>query len=531
MRLQLLSGFALIIAVVVGITWLLAIRTTNAEFAVLISGANQQQARLLAPSLLAEYAATGNWSKVQENLTAQIERQNALAIEAAPYYVANRGNRGGVISLNFGDQEDRLRWNLDLEIPPEVIAMLQNNSHFLQPATPPSEGFFVVRPNAAPFFVEPPSIGWTVGNIILGNQRAIVVDQNDLVVVDTEKGLLGKRVSGNFTRDGVPLYQDSTLIGTLLIMPRGGVYTVEQTSFLQAVRKGFLYSGLLSAAIALLLALGLAHQITRPIRSLITATARLQAGEWGYQVDFKADNEIGQLAEAFNQMSSHLEEQRSLRTRLVDDLAHELNTPLSLMRLEVQAMADGFQTPAEAAQHLTQELGEVTDLVADLIFLASRDTTRKPEMDWVDLNALAASVMRRFDGTPSQDKRLIFTPAEPLPLIYGDSYLVQRAITNLLSNAIRHTPPGGQIHVRTAQHNGQIELSVQDTGEGIPAEHLPHIFERFYRVDDSRTRQSGGRGLGLAIVKQIMDQHEGEVQAHSELGVGSTFTLRWHTKT
>ncbi|HLA42080.1 MAG TPA: ATP-binding protein, partial [Aggregatilineales bacterium] len=116
------------------------------------------------------------------------------------------------------------------------------------------------------------------------------------------------------------------------------------------------------------------------------------------------------------------------------------------------------------------------------------------------------------------------------PPIYGDAYLVQRAISNLIANAIRYTPPGGVIDVSTCANQDWVEVHVTDSGEGIAPEHLPHIFERFYRADDSRTRQSGGRGLGLAIVRQIMDQHGGDVRVQSNPGSGSTFTLYWKTQ-
>jgi signal transduction histidine kinase len=365
------------------------------------------------------------------------------------------------------------------------------------------------------------------GMMIIANQRTLVIDDDNMVVVDTGGDLLGKRASDSLPGGGVELYTIDGQVGSLLITSSDGVYTGEQSSFLHQVRRGFLLSGLASAAIALIIATGLAHQITRPIRSLTNATTHIQAGDWGYQVDFRARNEFGRLADAFNQMSSHLAEQRRLRARLVDDLAHELNTPLSLMRLELEGMADGLQTPAQAAKHLNQELSEVSDLVSDLIFLATADTAPEVQMDWLDINALTANAVRRFEGKASQSQRLSFEPSPELPQVYGDPYLVQRAVSNLISNAIRYTPKGGDIRVMTRHTDSHVEVMVSDSGEGIASEHLPHIFERFYRADESRARHSGGRGLGLAIVKQIMDQHSGDVRVESVPGKGSTFTLMW----
>lgn len=531
MRLQLLLSFMLIIAIVLLTGWAMAIRTTDARFAVLVSETNQQQARSLAPGFLNAYENSGSWAQVQTALVTEKNRQVQWRQAVEENLIQMDMSGEGVTLLNLAGlmpelMGENFEFNLSMIMSEEVLEtwLEQRNNpsglYYIPDATPHRRGQTLV--------VQPPGVSWLASNMILSQQRAIVTDTDHRVVLDTGEDLLGRRVDTSFASTGVPLYSPTGMIGTLVITSENGVYTFEQSAFLQEVKSGFLLSGLVSAGIALILALLLAYQITRPVRSLTAAAARIQAGEWGYQVKSVAQGEIEQLTRAFNEMSNHLAEQRRLRARLVDDLAHELNTPLSLIRLEVQGMADGFQTPAEAAQHLDQELSEVEELVSDLVFLASRDTAPTPQMDWLDLNLIVSTAVRRFEGSASQSRTLIFRPAENLPPLYGDAYLIQRAVSNLISNAIRHTPADGTITLKTQKNGDHLEVIVQDTGEGIPPEHLPHIFERFYRVDHSRARQSGGRGLGLAIVQQIMEQHQGRVLVESEVGKGSTFRLVWH---
>jgi two-component system sensor histidine kinase BaeS len=576
MRLQLILVFALIILIAVGTSWFLAVRTTGNEFAVLVSESNQRQAAWLAPFLASEYQKLGSWQAIQDEFDAQVdlERTWATTVNGAPIprtgHPISWARPSGFSILR---EDGTVLWNFTTSLSGSQAAApspASQPSLISQGAMPafsaggiqllPAEsaqlpagdfvfGNFVadLGSDARPWMerlyvyqldtsaesvalVVEPSVTSLVAILARrDNQRAIIVDNAGKIAVDSEKALVGEAIDHRSIKNGVPLYANQKQIGTLVVTSPDGIYTLEQSFFLEQVRAGLLYGGLISAGLALILAFMMADRITRPIRSLMTATAQIQAGEWGYQVSDTASSrtEIGQLREAFNQMSRHLADQRRLRGRLVDDLAHELNTPLSLMRLEIQAMLDGMQSSAEAGEHLNQELDEVAGLVSDLIFLASRDTARLPHMDWVDLNDLVATTLRRFEGSATLDLTLNFEPAAKLPPLYADADLVQRAVSNLISNALRYTLPGGTITLKTRQNGLNLEVLVQDTGVGIAEEHLPYIFERFYRVDDSRNRLSGGRGLGLAIVKQIMEQHRGSVRVESLLGRGSTFTLVW----
>ncbi len=592
MRLQLLLVFSIIIAIAVGTSWFLAVRTTDSQFALLVSENNERQAEYVAPLLTEEYRKLGSWERIQDELVNFVEQQRLW--EQQPRNVVEDGvystsDEEDVATIGIQiEQPNGYQWSYsgnileiipppvnlqafppiqfndgDTDLPPEPSASIievpidwgnldnifgprisdyysGNYSPDIPDFPPISERAYAVEPQlSAEIFqnaqntaiiIEQSGTSLVANELISNDQRAIVVNSDGTVVVDSEKALLGQRVDNMFRENGVLLKRGETAIGTFIITSVDGVYTVEQNFFLQKVREGLLIGGGVSMGIALLLAIGVAYRITRPIRSLTAATEHIQAGQWGYQVNVRSRNEIGKLGNAFNQMSRHLEEQRRLRSRLVDDLSHELNTPLSLMRLELQGMVDGLQTPTEAAEHLTQELHEVSELVSDLIFLANQDTARSPKMEWVEINDLVANAVRRFEGSASGNLALRFMPCETEPLIYADADLVQRAISNLISNAIRYTGKNGEISLTVRETGQSVEVVVKDTGEGIPSNDLPHIFERFYRVDSSRTRESGGRGLGLAIVKQIMDQHQGKIHVESEVDIGSTFTLVWSSK-
>ncbi len=549
MRLQLLIGFALVIVFVIGISWGAAMRTTGNQFAVLVSQANQQQARLLAPSLLAEYESTQSWQAVQARFEEELATQARLQADSVPLrlQVSEQSAEGGVVSLSVNNLrlQNRDSFNLQFFFP-NLMSFAESYLHgtLIEQDNPPGEGdsFFFFRiprgedtihPRSdSPWaergiFMQAPTLDWVIGQMLLTDQRALVIDTQQQVVLDTETELIGSSLDEALVDYAVPLYSNEQQIGSLIVTSRDGVFTLSQNAFLERVNRGFLLGGVLSGILALGLAVGIAHHITRPLRELKTATARIQAGEWGYEVSQRGNAEIRQLSIAFNAMSRHLAKQNILRARLADDLAHEMNTPLSLMRLEIQGMADGLQSPEEAAQHLNDELATITALVADLAFLANDATLPTPQLESIDLNELVTATTHRFDGSASQDITLRVQTAPDKPIIQADPYLTSRALSNLLSNALRHTPAGGSITVSVWQDKQQSAVQVADTGVGIPPEHLPHIFERFYRVDTSRAKALGGRGLGLAIVKQIMEQHGGRVSIESAPGAGSTFTLIW----
>jgi len=226
-----------------------------------------------------------------------------------------------------------------------------------------------------------------------------------------------------------------------------------------------------------------------------------------------------------DRISVMLDRQRTL----VADTSHELRNPLMVVRGNLELLAAGLppEEQRDAARDAIEEVDRMTRLVQDLLFLADADADLAIEHDDVPLEALVANVVEdaqrittRADGV----RTLELTANDPL-IIRGDAERLRQLVWNLVENALRYTPAGGTVSVSLRRHGQVAELTVADTGIGIAAEHLPHIFERFYRADTGRSRAVGGTGLGLSIVRQITEAHGGQVRVRSTPGEGSTFTV------
>ncbi|MET8758749.1 HAMP domain-containing sensor histidine kinase [Lentzea sp. NPDC004782] len=281
----------------------------------------------------------------------------------------------------------------------------------------------------------------------------------------------------------------------------------------------------LAAALVLVLAIAvsflLAGRVLRPLTVLTDAARRMRAGDLSARAEVAARWEIAEVAAAFNDMSEHLARAETLRRNMVNDLSHELRTPLSTMRGWVVAAQEGVaELDADLLALLEQETLVLQQLVADLQELAAADAgelaLRPQPVDAADLLAgVAAAHQVVLDVPAGQELRVV---ADPVRL--------RQAVRNLVVNAVQHTPADGQVVVSGRVQGGEVVLAVSDTGHGIAAEDLPHVFDRFWRADRSRTRATGGRGLGLAIAKHYVQAHRGTITATSEVGKGTTFTIR-----
>jgi signal transduction histidine kinase len=278
----------------------------------------------------------------------------------------------------------------------------------------------------------------------------------------------------------------------------------------------------------LLLTVLLSRRILAPIRAL-TATARqLGKGDLSQRVQARDKGEIGELARTFNSMADDLERAEKLRRNLVADTAHELRTPLSNIKGYLEAIRDGIITPDTVTiDSLHEEASLLSKLVDDLQELALANTrelklVRQPEDITVVINQAITSIHGQ-----AMSKEITLHKELPgdIPPCDIDSQRIGEVLRNLLSNAVTHTPRSGSITVTASVAGNRVAVSVADTGEGIPAEELPFIFERFYRVDKSRSRKTGGSGLGLTIAKRYVEAHGGQINAHSEVGKGSRFTF------
>ena len=274
----------------------------------------------------------------------------------------------------------------------------------------------------------------------------------------------------------------------------------------------------------------LARRVLEPLAVLSRTAEKISASSLRTRLNLDAPyEEFRQLAEAFNAMLDRLQKASESQRSFVDSAAHELQTPLTVLRGNLEVSLQKMRTAEEYREALITNLEQVERLMAltkSLLTLARFAGDRPP----VRLAPLALEPMLRDlieDLVPLADDRMIrlTLECEPVLPVQGDAQKLKQLIINLLDNAMRYTDPGGAVAVRLSGTPDEVCIAVQDTGQGIEAAHLPHLFERFYRVDHSRTRDVGGTGLGLSIVKEIADSHKGSIQVESEVGKGSTFTL------
>ncbi|MEV6908383.1 ATP-binding protein [Amycolatopsis sp. NPDC051071] len=273
----------------------------------------------------------------------------------------------------------------------------------------------------------------------------------------------------------------------------------------------------LTAVVSILLA----GRVIRPLRTLTVAAQRMRAGDSAARATVKARWEVAELAEAFNQMSEHLARTERQRKELVSDVSHELRTPLGNIRGWLVAAQDGVADLDPAlVSSLLEETLLLQHLVDDLQELALADAGELrlfPEP--VDIGDLLDQV------AAAHGAELVVEKTGDLDL-YADPVRLRQAVGNLVVNAVRHTPAGGRITLRGREHGDHVLIEVSDTGSGIDPGHLPQVFDRFWRAERSRNRQTGGSGLGLAIVRHLVEAHGGTVSVASALGVGTTFTLK-----
>ncbi|AAW39669.1 sensor histidine kinase [Dehalococcoides mccartyi] len=309
-----------------------------------------------------------------------------------------------------------------------------------------------------------------------------------------------------------------------------GIISESQQQLLDEMNRSIWLSGGLAGLAALGLGLLLASQIIRPLKALSRSARRIAGGELSQRVKVDSRDELGELAESFNHMAQSLETNEQSRQRLLADIAHELRTPLTVIEGTVDGILDGvFEADAQHLTTIKEESATLTRLIKDLRDISLAESGKlKLEMTQLDI----ADIIRRQAKQASilaKDKSIALLSDIPanLSTVTGDATRLNQITANLLSNALRHTPAGGQISLSLKnmlyRDKPGIMVSVTDNGEGIPPADLPHIFDRFYRVNTSRARSEGGSGLGLAIVKEMAEAHGGYVWAESLLGKGSTF--------
>lgn len=363
----------------------------------------------------------------------------------------------------------------------------------------------------------------------LSATHIILVATNGTVIGDSKEELLG---IGNYTNSSVTpiqLTEGQESLGVVYIIPDLAAEPYATFRELSASTSRFLLvGGSVAIAMALLLTFVLSRRMTSPIGALARAARRLGRGDLSQRVRLEGEGEVAALGEAFNSMAADLEYAEKLRRNMVADVAHELRTPLSNIQGYLEAIRDGVIEPdAVAIRSLNEEASLLSRLVNELQELSLAEAGElKLVYQTEDIRNLVKQALPPWQRQiAAKEIALSLELPDNLPLVTIDWQRVNEVLHNLLENAVAHTPKGGAINVAVNAKGKWVEVSVSDTGEGIPAEDLPHIFERFYRVDKSRARATGGSGLGLTIARRLVEAHGGTITVESTLGRGSRFSF------
>ncbi len=324
-----------------------------------------------------------------------------------------------------------------------------------------------------------------------------------------------------------PVMRNGAWVATVVMFEPTGSLRRDLRAFRTA---GWVTFGLM-ATLSLALTAVLAKRLTKPLLQMTSVTEAIAEGDYSRRVNVPGNDEIARLAASINRMADNLQKYRARQSAFLADVSHELRTPLTYLQGYSEALKKGYGDEAQRAamaETIHRETNRLTRLLQDLFTLVRmEEPSFRFEGELVNLGQTVEAVVARM-APAFQEKGIplaIETEGEPL-WVNGDAGRLEQVWMNLLDNARRHTPPGGQVTICLRREGGEAVVTVRDTGEGIPPEDLPRIWERLYRVEKSRSRAHGGAGLGLSIVKRIVELHGGRVAAESERGQGAAFIVR-----
>ncbi len=441
------------------------------EFLDYLAEREQEHMQQLLPLLAAHYQEFGNW--------------NSLAADRREWHEILRSGR------------------LDRPAPPGFRGPPGRPDHKPRPRHAKQDG----RPPRRP----PPG-----NDPMQFRARIYLLDQQRHVVVG------GRRLDLSESSTELPVTVNNRTVGWLGAMPLTEITTPEEQALLRSRLRTLMIAGSVSLVLIVALSLWLARHLSAPIGRLAEATSRITRGRLQTRVTPHGADELAELAEDFNEMAATLERHDQERQRWVSDIAHELRTPLAVLRGEIEALQDKIRNPDEnALASLHAEVQQLSALVADLSTLAKSDSgSLVYAMQPVHLNKLLQEIVDGFHNRFNErDVVLNIYDCADECWIAGDEIRLRQLTHNLLENSLRYTDTGGRTEIQLQQREDRVVLTVNDSAPGVPDESLPKLFDRLYRADNSRSRNTGGSGLGLAIAKSIVDAHDGVIRAaHSPLG-------------
>ncbi len=355
-----------------------------------------------------------------------------------------------------------------------------------------------------------------------------LADSDGMIIADTISGEPSGQLSEAEKQYAIPLKYNLQIVGYLLSQNASHYSTAEENFLVSRLNRAALIAGSAALALSLLLGLFLAYRLLRPVQALTRASNLLASGDLAQRVPVQGSDEMAVLAKTFNQMADSLQTAQKSRRAMTADIAHELRTPLAVQRANLEALQDGiYPLTSESLAPLLEQNYLLTRLVDDLSTLALADSGQlRLELVPTNLRSLLLGLIGRFQPqADGRQVRLLLSDGPDCPTTTLDPMRIEQAVSNLISNALRYTPAGGQIAMSLACTPAAVQVYVHDSGTGIPLEALPQVFERFYRADRSRSRSEGGSGLGLAIARQIVQAHGGSLTAANHPQGGAIFTI------
>ena len=344
--------------------------------------------------------------------------------------------------------------------------------------------------------------------------RLFLLDENRVRIAGAEV-----RAEQDLSLESVLL--DGKVIGWIGFTPMGNVLPPDAERFLNMQIRISMISFSLALVVAVALAYLLARNVSRPVRQLVTGVKELSRGEYMVRASVETRDEIGRLASHVNQLAETLEKNRTVRQRWMADIAHELRTPVAILKGEIEAFADGVrQADDRMSTSLREEVDHLSQMVDDLQALALADAgALNLHKEKTDLSLLLSQAGDSFRPRLADRGIRLELQAEDEVTLPGDPHRLRQLLHNLLQNSCSYVERNGLVRMRLRENRGQVEFLLEDSGPGVIEEQLGKLFDRFFRVESSRSRATGGTGLGLSICRNIVEAHGGKIQAlHSELG-------------
>lgn len=355
--------------------------------------------------------------------------------------------------------------------------------------------------------------------------RFIILDTSGKVVANTTD-VTKKQGEKSITQS---LEIEGRTFGTLIAYPVKSVSVSRlEQQFVESVNFTILLGFLFAVLVTLIIGFFLSKKITKPLSQLVSGIEHISKGNTKFRITIESNDEFNQLGKTFNQMADTLERTERIRQSLVADVAHELRTPLSIIRAKLESIQVGaLEATEEVILHLSDEVYRLSRLVNDLQQLSHAESGTLPlNKKRTEMNVFIESILTQFQWLADEKEiRLRMEKSSTELFIEIDRDRITQVVVNLLGNALRYTPEKGEVLVGVNEREKSTVLRIQDSGPGIDQQKLPYIFERFYRADKSRKREEGGTGLGLSIAKGFVEVHGGNIKVTSKRGEGTLFEV------